>query len=229
MHSIKKIFLFLILFIFHLQFKIKAQSLGLNNSSPDASSILDATATDRGILIPRMTSAQRKAIATPSNSLLVFDTDQNMFYYNSGTSASPIWIPIDAGWQGNQTTIKILPNDFTSNIVNLDKITGYNDAGISKGISTGSSSNDLYAFVSIPTGFKATHVKIYGNSTDLVTVYTSDITTGSWGSSLGSAGIGTEINITDVTSTSTNFLVIYINIDATSDILYGGYVTIAPN
>ncbi len=67
-----------------------SQSVGLNNATPDASSILDLTATDRGLLIPRMTSAQRLAITTPANGLLVFDTDIGEFYFYNAA----VWVPI---------------------------------------------------------------------------------------------------------------------------------------
>jgi hypothetical protein len=63
-----------------------AQSLGLNNATPDASSILDATATNRGILLPRMTTANRTAIAAPADGLLVYDTDLDAFYYYDATA-----------------------------------------------------------------------------------------------------------------------------------------------
>ena len=36
----------------------------------------------------------------------------------------------------------------------------------------------------------------------------------------------TEIDITDVASDTTNYLVIQVDMAATSDLLYGGYVTI---
>lgn len=35
-----------------------------DNSSPDASAMLDIKSTEKGILIPRMTTAQRTAIAS---------------------------------------------------------------------------------------------------------------------------------------------------------------------
>lgn len=72
--------------------KLHGQSLGLNNSSPDASSILDLTATDRGFLPPRMTEAQRDAITSPATSLLIYQTDGTTgYYYNSGTPGTPVW------------------------------------------------------------------------------------------------------------------------------------------
>ena len=66
---------------------------------------------------------------------------------------------------------------------------------------------------------------IYGNSTDAITVYEADISSGTY-TSRGTGNTGTEIDITDVDATNTNYLSIFINVNATSDIIYGGYVTI---
>jgi microcystin-dependent protein len=63
--------------------------VGFNQPNPDAKSILDLTATDKGLLVPRMTTALRDAIsssaATPE-SLLVYDTDLKGFYFFQGGS-----------------------------------------------------------------------------------------------------------------------------------------------
>ncbi len=68
-----------------------SQSVGLNNATPDASSILDLTATDRGLLIPRMTTVQRDpGISLPATGLLVYDTDLNDFYFYDGTAWKPV-------------------------------------------------------------------------------------------------------------------------------------------
>lgn len=66
-------------------FSAQAQ-VGFNNPAPDASSLLDLKATDKGLLIPRMTSPQRAAIATPAEGLLVFDTDQKRFFFYDGAA-----------------------------------------------------------------------------------------------------------------------------------------------
>lgn len=130
------------------------------------------------------------------------------------------------GWNGNSTRIKILPSDFMSNEDNQKPIV-YSDAASARGVRTSDDADELYAFVAIPTGYKATHVRIYGDSTDTVTVYESDVDDGNWGSALGNAATGTEINITDVNSSTTNFLVVQIATSSTADDLYGGYVTIS--
>ncbi|MEO6229523.1 MAG: tail fiber domain-containing protein [Ferruginibacter sp.] len=70
-----------------------AQSVGINStgSQPNASSILDVSSTSKGLLIPRMTAAQRIAIASPAKGLLVFQDDalSSFFYYDGNT-----WAPI---------------------------------------------------------------------------------------------------------------------------------------
>jgi len=53
---------------------------------PDDSAMLDVSSTEKGMLTPRMTSAQRVAIANPADGLLVFDTDESTFYFYDGSS-----------------------------------------------------------------------------------------------------------------------------------------------
>ncbi|PLX11566.1 MAG: hypothetical protein C0594_03455, partial [Marinilabiliales bacterium] len=50
----------------------------------DPSAMLDVYSTDKGLLIPRLTSGQRTGIANPVQGLMVFDTDQNAFYFYDG-------------------------------------------------------------------------------------------------------------------------------------------------
>jgi hypothetical protein len=66
---------------------INAQ-VGIGNSSPDASAQLDITSTSKGILVPRMTAAQRTGIGTPATGLLVYQTDgvSGFYVYNGSWS-----------------------------------------------------------------------------------------------------------------------------------------------
>lgn len=66
--------------------------VGIGNTDPNASSMLDITSTSKGFLAPRMTTAQRLLITTPANSLLVYDTDLKSFYYYDSTS----WVKINS-------------------------------------------------------------------------------------------------------------------------------------
>jgi hypothetical protein len=50
----------------------------------DGSAMLDIVSTNRGLLAPRMTAAQRNAISAPAPGLLIYNTDTNAFNYYSG-------------------------------------------------------------------------------------------------------------------------------------------------
>lgn len=79
--------------------------VGIGTTSPDASAELEILSTDKGILVPRMTQAQRTAIGTPAEGLLVYQTDNTIgFWYYDGTiwttfgGATPGWSILgDAG------------------------------------------------------------------------------------------------------------------------------------
>jgi len=63
---------------------INAQ-VGIGTSNPAPSSILDVSAVDKGILIPRMNSEVRDGITTPAPGLLIYNTtDLGFNYYQSG-------------------------------------------------------------------------------------------------------------------------------------------------
>ncbi len=104
---------------------ILAQNVGINGdgSSPDASAVLDVASTTSGILIPRMTMTERDAIVLPATSLMIYQTDNTPdFYYNSGTTGSPIWSSI--------TGVKVL-NDLADAKTNAQSVFVGNFAGIS--------------------------------------------------------------------------------------------------
>ena len=66
-----------------------AQNVGINTdgSAPHSSAMLDVKSTSGGILIPRMTEAQRDAINSPATGLLVYQTTSPAgFYYFDGSS-----------------------------------------------------------------------------------------------------------------------------------------------
>jgi hypothetical protein len=59
----------------------RSQSVGINTSTPNASAALDVSATNKGLLLPRMTTAQRTAIVNPATGLMVYDTDTKSFWF----------------------------------------------------------------------------------------------------------------------------------------------------
>jgi hypothetical protein len=87
-----------------------AQNVGINSdgSSPNSSAMLDVKSTTKGMLVPRMSLAQRDQISSPATGLLVFQTDNTPgFYFYDGTQWKSVvngaeTDPVFAAW--NKTT-----------------------------------------------------------------------------------------------------------------------------
>jgi hypothetical protein len=93
---------------------LKAQdNVGIGTLTPNAKSILDLTSNNKGFLAPRMTTAERIAIAPAASeeALMVFDTDLKVYFYWDGTQ----WIEFPAA---NGLNIS-LTFDSTTNILSL--------------------------------------------------------------------------------------------------------------
>ena len=61
--------------------------VGINTTTPDPSAALDITSTTGGLLLPRMTNAERQAISNPAEGLMVYvtDFDGGTFLFYDGT------------------------------------------------------------------------------------------------------------------------------------------------
>jgi N-acetylneuraminic acid mutarotase len=83
---------------------IRAQSVGVGTSTPDPTARLDVSDNQRGILIPRLTTAERNAITTPARSLLIYNIDCDEYqYYIPGTGWVSILTNVTAGGSGSGT------------------------------------------------------------------------------------------------------------------------------
>jgi len=125
-----------------------------------------------------------------------------------------------AGWLGSRTRIKLLPGDFvTVNVAAPEAVDDY-------GAYVGAGAASVVCTVEIPIGFKATAVMVYGSdATNDVIVYECSIENSSTHTSKGTGKVDSEINIDDVTATSTNYLGIKVARGSTDEV-HGGYVTI---
>jgi hypothetical protein len=61
-------------------------SVGIGGISPDASAILELASTTKGLLPPRMTTAERNLIGTPATGLVVYNSSTNTMDYYDGTA-----------------------------------------------------------------------------------------------------------------------------------------------
>lgn len=84
---------------------VSAQRVGINATGTAAapSAMLDLVSTNKGILIPRMTEAQRAGIPAPANGLIVYQTapgavpatsPKGYWYYDQ---LVPAWVPVVSG------------------------------------------------------------------------------------------------------------------------------------
>jgi uncharacterized protein (TIGR02145 family) len=77
----KKFFctLFLAVLLFNNLSIAQGVSVSENAAEPHESAIMDISSTNKGLLLPRMTTAERNAIVNPAESLLIFNTDTKCF------------------------------------------------------------------------------------------------------------------------------------------------------
>ena len=96
-YSAKKVLQACLLFFMIITTNLFAQ-VGIGTTTPNASSILDLTSSTQGLLTPRMTTAQRIAIVSPADGLMVYDTDLKSFYHYNSTLTS--WGVLNSGFNG---------------------------------------------------------------------------------------------------------------------------------
>jgi uncharacterized protein (TIGR02145 family) len=78
---VKQLSIFLIASLIFINFAKSQNGISINTAgtAADNSGVLDISSTSKGLLIPRMTTAQRDAISSPALSLLIFNTTTNCF------------------------------------------------------------------------------------------------------------------------------------------------------
>jgi hypothetical protein len=87
----RKISVFLLAFLFLSELHAQP-GIGIGTTSPNSSAMLDVVSTSKGFLMPRMTSAQRAAIATPAAGLMVYETTSNTVWVYNGST----WVQLGA-------------------------------------------------------------------------------------------------------------------------------------
>lgn len=96
------------------------------------------------------------------------------------------------------------------------------------GLRSNQSSAELFAFVTIPSGYKATHCHAYTSSavTNGLKVHEYNTTTGAL-TNTTTGDTNTNVDITDITSSTTNMLVVAIKPGSTTNDVFSAHVTIA--
>jgi len=88
-----KLFKFIITFILiNIAVMVTAQmAVNADGSAADNSAMLDVKSTNRGLLLPRLTTVQIIGIQNPVNGLMLYNTDSSDFYGYDGVSWIAIW------------------------------------------------------------------------------------------------------------------------------------------
>jgi len=107
--------------------------VGIGTTTPNTKSALEISASDKGLLIPRLTATQRTAIASPPQGLMVYQTDgtasggpQTGFWYYAGAPAA--WVYLDP------TTANGLTLPYSGTYSGLSNAFGVSNTGIGAGI-----------------------------------------------------------------------------------------------
>lgn len=96
-----------------LQIAANAQvKVSTGNSNPDPSAMLDIESNSKGLLVPRMNTAQMNAISSPAMGLLLFNLSDTSFYMYNGNA----WTKIPTGFSPWGTTGNNVYNANTGNI-----------------------------------------------------------------------------------------------------------------
>lgn len=125
----------------------KAQNIAINNDGTSAatSAMLDVKSSNKGFLMPRVTTLQRTAIASPALGLLVFDTDTKTVWAYDGTSWKNLYTSGGLTLPFSQTVSTTNPAfSVTNSGTAIEGTTNGASASGIRGIATVNGSNGVY-------------------------------------------------------------------------------------
>ena len=206
---------------------LNGDMLGASSGASTGSRLRLTEGTDNGT--NTLTLNAPAAITTSTDLVLPdgFGSNGQVLTTDGNNPAALSWTTASGGadgWHGSTTRIKILASDFIPDDGGRPAFIDDTGSGSENFFLESFSSNVLYATVAIPTGFTATVVMVYGSATDAIEVWEMQINSKT-GVSKGTGNVDTEIDITDVASSTTNYLLIQVA-NASGNEVHGGYVTI---
>ncbi len=188
--------------------------VGINTTTPDASSVLDLNSTNKGFLAPRMTTAQRLAITAPADGLVVYDTTSKLFYYYVSSTSS--WSPVNSSVSGRSNFKRIKSTDVLSTVLASELAAGGGTRYVMN-------SNTLYEIngqvqFDFPIDLNNAHIHGLDSNDDIITRSSGNIFEGSTGGS-----------IRNVTLRATGGSVFNLNATATQNLIFRDSVVSGSN
>lgn len=154
--------------------------VGIGTVTPDASSLLDLNSTSKGFLTPRMTTAEKLAIVSPADGLIVYDTTlKSFYYYNSGTLT---WSKIANDIEGRLKYKLIKSTDVLSTVLATELAAG----GGAKYLLDSTTLYEINGTVvfNFPIELNNAYLTGYDSGEDKIVRVTGDIFTGTTGGTL---------------------------------------------
>lgn len=202
--------------------------IGIGTKDPNVSAIIDISSINKGIVLPRMTTATRNLISNPAKGLLIYNTSTLCVETNSGDGISPNWTSVsgakgpngldgiigDTGISGANLSSTYLPSGYSNQMIGGSSVVlggWYNSSvGVASGVGGGYNNEAIGASSFIAGGINNTTVAvsntIFGGSTNYTDGTNAFIGGGFTNSAKGnnSAIIGGTLNtITSTTLDST--------------------------
>jgi len=89
--------------------------VGIGTASPNANALLDLTSTAKGLLLPRLTTAQRDAISSPMEGLAIYNTTSSAIeVYSKSRKGERALLSFTAG--GSTTGATSMWQEFTPTV-----------------------------------------------------------------------------------------------------------------
>lgn len=107
-------------------------NVGIGVTSPNANAILDVTSTTKAFMPPRMTTAQKNAVASPTAGMVVYDTNMKGISFYNGTAWTTTNNKNVATKTANYTALQsddVLLGDATSGAITITLPTAVGNTG----------------------------------------------------------------------------------------------------
>ncbi|MFM1914176.1 MAG: hypothetical protein RIR51_2029 [Bacteroidota bacterium] len=168
------------------QVKISTEN---SNGQVNGSAALEVESSDKGLLLPRLTTTQRNAIQSPSVGLVVYDITTNQFMYYNGSS----WVSSSSGGGGTGVpyTGATANVDLGTNSIKADSLTSTKDIivnGLRIGRGSGNGINQAFGQLALNENTNG-----YANMANGFQALTSN-TTGNNNTAIGSTTLSSNIS-----------------------------------